>query len=873
MATHEALYKKKKVSDLIRYIKNTTENNRDGSNRIISPNYSILLGSGASITSGIRSGGQLISAWKEEIYNANNDGSFTTVEDFFNKDNAPGWYDENDAYSCLFEELFDLQRQRRIFVEKEVSGKTPSIGYAYLVKLIENGYFNTVFTTNFDDLLNEAFYRFSGIRPIVCAHDSSISGITVTSSRPKIIKLHGDYLFDNIKATPAETESLEINMKLKFQEFAKDFGLIVVGYSGNDRSIMDIITELLRSREHFKNGIYWCIRKGENEKDMSSDLRKLLSKDRVFLVEIDGFDEFFAELNHFLNKGCLPIDDSLLSIKHQEQIISDLTNNTFLNSTQCIYLKDDCERLRSSFQNNLFVELLKNIKKQKSGFTEKKERMRATRKSCVEKMSMEEAKEVEDLSNDVFLQGKGDEVLSRLKNMNVLSLKDNQFKVEMLELYADLNENMVDSEIKEVFDELIRLCPTREKYCEIAANRSVDFKQKIYYWEKAVSEFCNDPYVYNEYTEALLDYFETKILFDVDELKKIRSLIDKSIELDKSITNSAYYYKLRWIVLSCRNNSEKRDVEINDLCKTVSSISLTHPTTIKILRKASYKNFSDKDIDEAIGFYMKADRATAVEKLIIEKTKFYVKEGNIDKALACLNEFEKDFIGSDSYKTYKCDLLTQCEYFEDAIRILDSIPYTKGNIRRRMRILGLLSKDKEVEELYNKLKNKSSFTEDYWIITHNHDALIQYYKEKINAGGELNLIEENNYVFSLLKKERFNDVSKLLKSHYDNPRVTDGATIVNYLFSQQKIEMGKDIVNKVRKRIIDNKYIKFSDSEILGAYCIMNDVPNVIKYLKAVLRTDPVDKYGIKSWPVMAPYLSNPKIAELLKPEPKILTK
>lgn len=124
------------------------------------------------------------------------------------KNSQADWYDPSKEYSSLFERKYNLQRQRRIFVEKEVSDATPSLGYAYLTSLVNQTYFNTIFTTNFDDLINEAFYFYSDQRPIVCAHDSSIDSITVTSKRPKVIKLHGDYLFDDIKATTRETESL-----------------------------------------------------------------------------------------------------------------------------------------------------------------------------------------------------------------------------------------------------------------------------------------------------------------------------------------------------------------------------------------------------------------------------------------------------------------------------------------------------------------------------------------------------------------------------------------------------------------------------------------------------------------------------------------
>jgi len=124
---------------------------------------------------------------------------------------------------------------------------------------------------------------------MLCAHDSSVNSLSVSSKRPKIVKLHGDYLFDDIKSSLRETESLEENTRNKFVEFSKDFGLIVVGYNGFDRSIMDVINYLLKLDDHLQCGIYWCIRKGDL---VSDEVRKLLWKDRVYFVLIDGFDEF-----------------------------------------------------------------------------------------------------------------------------------------------------------------------------------------------------------------------------------------------------------------------------------------------------------------------------------------------------------------------------------------------------------------------------------------------------------------------------------------------------------------------------------------------------------------------------------------------------
>ena len=357
-------HKERTVEDLVRFIKTHAGN---------ASKYHLLLGAGCSITSGIRSAKELSELWLKELYLANSENqgieNYTSdkARDFFKNEDNGYWYNPNHEYSCLFEKRFDLPSQRRAFVEEEVGGKFPSIGYAYLIRLIERRYFNTIFTTNFDDLLNEAFHLFADrkfndderdlMRPIVCAHDSSVKCISVTSERPKIIKLHGDYLFDDIKSTEQETESLEENIRNKFVEFCKDFGLIVVGYSGNDRSVMDVINRLLKNDDYLKNGLYWCIRK---EDDLSEELRKLLWKERVYFVYIDGFDELFAELYKEVSKD--NYSPLLNSLPFKNELIMDrLVENPFLMDSKSPVIKSELERLKKEIKKNSFFNNMKEI--------------------------------------------------------------------------------------------------------------------------------------------------------------------------------------------------------------------------------------------------------------------------------------------------------------------------------------------------------------------------------------------------------------------------------------------------------------------------------------------------------------------------------
>ncbi len=290
------------------------------------PNFALFLGAGASKTSDVKSAKAMINEWRKTHYEMYKSDA-ETYEDHLNKQ---VWYNKPEEYSTLFEKLFDEPSQRREYIESCIEGSNPSWGYIYLVNLIAHGVFNTIFTTNFDDLINEACYAFSSTtRPIVCAHDSSIRSIRITSKRPKIIKLHGDFLFDNIKNTLRELETLEQNMLDKFKQYSSEFGLIVVGYAGNDRSIIDALNLLLKFEQNYTHGIYWCVKKGA---DINNNVLQLTRYPKFKLIEIEGFDELFAEINEKMDLSLqLEMSDPYKALANK---LDNLMNNTIKISNE-----------------------------------------------------------------------------------------------------------------------------------------------------------------------------------------------------------------------------------------------------------------------------------------------------------------------------------------------------------------------------------------------------------------------------------------------------------------------------------------------------------------------------------------------------------
>ena len=134
-------------------------------------------------------------------------------------------------------------------------------------------------------------------------------------------------------------------MRDKFSSFLSEYGLVVIGYGGNDRSIMDTLEMLLRSGGYFPHGLYWCLKK------KIVRLVQLLTDfsvgEKVYVVEIEDFDSFMAELHNGLGLT-LPL---VLSLPYES-----ITNR--LNR----FIVDE-ERLTSNIIRRDIVGIVKQIKK------------------------------------------------------------------------------------------------------------------------------------------------------------------------------------------------------------------------------------------------------------------------------------------------------------------------------------------------------------------------------------------------------------------------------------------------------------------------------------------------------------------------------
>jgi len=123
--------------------------------------------------------------------------------------------------------------ERRKFFESICAGKTPQAQTFLVAHLIEHGLFRVVLTTNFDHLIEQALVACSSQPIHIYIEEDSYYPATSIPKCPTILKIHGDFLFDNIANLEAEMKHmLSDSMQSKLIDSTRTSDLLVMGYSG-----------------------------------------------------------------------------------------------------------------------------------------------------------------------------------------------------------------------------------------------------------------------------------------------------------------------------------------------------------------------------------------------------------------------------------------------------------------------------------------------------------------------------------------------------------------------------------------------------------------------------------------------------------------
>ena len=153
----------------------------------------------------------------------------------------------------------------------------------------------SVWTTNFDGLGARAAANFT-ITPVEVGIDCQVR----LPRQPRkgellCVSLHGDYRYDALKNTKEELRQQESQLQQALINAAKETSLVVIGYSGRDRSVMEALTAACREKSSAP--LYWCGYGHDIPPAVTSLIETARANGRsAYFVPTDGFDDTLSRL-------------------------------------------------------------------------------------------------------------------------------------------------------------------------------------------------------------------------------------------------------------------------------------------------------------------------------------------------------------------------------------------------------------------------------------------------------------------------------------------------------------------------------------------------------------------------------------------------
>jgi hypothetical protein len=240
--------------------------------------YVLILGAGASLTSGASSFGKVIES---------------VVNDYSVKDSSAMSWDDKVA------EFYDIldgrsESERYPIIKRHIEGQRPSEGYHALAQLAKAGYFDVIFSTNYDTFVEDAFAD-AGLRArdytvLINGQDTEegiIRALRYPQPRIKLVKLHGDLGARIFAFTPEEIFQFGEKIEGVLTDYlSRD--VIISGHGMRD----DDINRCLRG----EGGALWYV--NPSAPTASDFIGRAMRVRKGTTIEGEGgyFDNFFCAL-------------------------------------------------------------------------------------------------------------------------------------------------------------------------------------------------------------------------------------------------------------------------------------------------------------------------------------------------------------------------------------------------------------------------------------------------------------------------------------------------------------------------------------------------------------------------------------------------
>lgn len=277
------------------------------------PGLMWLLGAGASRSAGMPSASDIIWDLKRryfclrenqniDAHDINKKAIKAKIQSYLDSQGFPAALSA-DEYSFYFELLFksDYEAQQKYIRTQMAPDKISlNIGHRIFAAMIGMGQVRAIFTTNFDSVLEEAYAAVNGKDLTAFSLEGSYAALDALNAEqyPMYAKMHGDFRYQSLKNLAADLVANDREIQRCFLAAATRFGLIVAGYSGRDRNVMQMLHTALEQVNPFPHGLFWTTPRLADLAPVAKDLIAAAQKKtiRAHAVESGTFDIMLSKI-------------------------------------------------------------------------------------------------------------------------------------------------------------------------------------------------------------------------------------------------------------------------------------------------------------------------------------------------------------------------------------------------------------------------------------------------------------------------------------------------------------------------------------------------------------------------------------------------
>lgn len=249
--------------------------------------YVLFAGAGVSKDAGIPTSWDLMMKTASLLYISENEG----VNPDLDRNQIEGWFLQSDYAKMEYAELMDIlypnSPDQQSFLKEYLNGHSIGESHRGIAELARRNIIRTIITTNFDHCIEKALEEKKlDVQVISTDADLEDSEPLIHCKSIRIYKPHGDLGRGKLKNTQKDLEKLSPGIEEELIRVLSEHGVIVLGYSGRDKSIQNVLTK--RKPKYYP--LFWV-----DPCPPSGDIETILKSIGYTYIQCKGASQFIAD--------------------------------------------------------------------------------------------------------------------------------------------------------------------------------------------------------------------------------------------------------------------------------------------------------------------------------------------------------------------------------------------------------------------------------------------------------------------------------------------------------------------------------------------------------------------------------------------------